>query len=284
VTELALEPRGISVVLGELRKIAAFVRRDFLVAWSYRLSFFTEIAAMLFQTLTFYFLAQIIDPGALPTYGGSQVTYMQFVAVGIALTTFIAIALSQVALAVRTEQMIGTLESILVTPTAPATVQVGSIAYPLLFIPIRIGIFFGLMVAIFGLALEWGSLGPALAVLLSFVPFVWGLGLVSAAMILTYKRGTGGVGLAAGVLTLLSGAYFPLTVLPEWAQHVAYLNPLALANEGVRDTLLGGGGWAAVAPELLILSALSVVSLAVGIVAFRKALVRERRVGTLGLY
>ena len=29
-------------VAGELRKLPAFVRRDFLVAWSYRMSFITD--------------------------------------------------------------------------------------------------------------------------------------------------------------------------------------------------------------------------------------------------
>ncbi len=180
--------------------------------------------------------------------------------------------------------MMGTLESILVTPTAPTTIQIGSVAYALLYIPIRIAVFLGLIVAIFGLDFQWSGIGPAVVVLVAFIPFVWGLGLMSASAILTFKRGTAGVGLITAVLTLGSGAYFPLSLLPDWAEAAADFNPLALATGGMRDALLGGVGWSEVAPKLLILAAVSAVSVVAGVVAFRLALGRERRRGTLGLY
>ena len=48
--------------------------------------------------------------------------------------------LQRVAMAVRQEQMIGTLEALLVTPTSPTTVQVGSVAFDLVFVPIRMAL------------------------------------------------------------------------------------------------------------------------------------------------
>jgi ABC-2 type transport system permease protein len=277
-------PGRLAVIAGEIGKLPAFVRRDFLLAWSYRLAFFSELGAMLLQTVTFYFLGDMISSSSLPTYGGNQVTYMEFVAIGLALSLFMAIALSQVAMAIRTEQMIGTLESVLVTPTAPTTIQIGSVCYALIFIPIRILAFLGIVVLIFGLDFHWDGLGPAIAVLLAFIPFVWGLGLMSAGAILTFKRATAGVGVIVALLTLASGAYFPLTLLPAWAEWLAQYNPLAIATNGMRDSLLGGTGWSGVGPELAALAALSAVAVVAGIGAFRLALGRERRRGTLGLY
>jgi hypothetical protein len=52
----------------------------------------------------------------------------------------------------------------------------------------------------------------------------------------------------------------------------------------MREALLGGAGWAQIAPSLLKLAPLSVLGLAAGMLAFRLALKRERRLGTLGLY
>lgn len=284
MSDMTVAPSRLGLIGGEIAKVPAFMWRDFLIALSYRFAFISEIGVMLLQTLTFYFLARIVDPGLLPTFGGSRASYMEFVAIGIALTTFIAIALGQVAMAMRMEQMMGTLESILVTPTAPATVQIGSIAYQLVYIPIRIVIFLSLMVVIFGLNFELSGLGPAFAVLLAFVPFVWGLGLLSAATVVTFKRGASGVGLGVALLTLASGAYFPLSLLPNWAEALAELNPLALAISGMRDAFLGGAGWSAVAPKFLILIPASTIALSAGVTAFRLALRRERRLGTLGLY
>jgi ABC-2 type transport system permease protein len=119
--------------------------------------------------------------------------------------------------------------------------------------------------------------------MIAFVPFVWGL-LLSAAAMLTFRRGGGGVVIGATLLGLLSGAYFPLDLLPSWLGAIASVNPVAIAIDGVRQALLGDGGWASLHPEVLLLLPMAAASLTAGIVAFRLALARERRNGTLGLY
>jgi ABC-2 type transport system permease protein len=125
---------------------------------------------------------------------------------------------------------------------------------------------------------------PALVLMLAFIPFVWGLGISTAAAILTFRRGSGMMGLGTLVLGLASGAFFPLSVLPAWVASVAEYNPLAIAIEGLRETLLGGTGWAGIADDLTVLIPISAVSVAIGSLLFRLALRRERRRGTLGLY
>jgi ABC-2 type transport system permease protein len=274
----------LALVAGELAKLPAFLRRDFLVAWSYRMMFFSDAAALGFQALSFYFIGLMVDPSVLPIYGGSRATYMEFVAVGIALGVFIQLGLGRVAAAIRNEQLMGTLEALLMTPTQPTTIQLGSVVYELIYIPVRTAIFFAVVAIAFGLSFEPGGLLPALVILLVFIPFVWGLGVASAAATLTFKRGSGGIGLGVTVLTLFSGAYFPLDLLPGWATTVAELNPIAIAIEGMRETLLGGGGWSQAGRALLVVTPVSALSLAAGLLAFRASLRRERRRGTLGLY
>ena len=87
----------------------------------------------------FGFLAQLVDPAVLPTYNGVETGYFEFVMIGVVIATVTGLLLQQVATAMRQEQMMGTLEALLVTPTSPTTVQVGSVAFDLVFIPIRIG-------------------------------------------------------------------------------------------------------------------------------------------------
>jgi ABC-2 type transport system permease protein len=279
-----VERGRLALVAGELAKLPAFLRRDFLVAWSYRMMFFSDAAALGFQALSFYFIGLMVDPGVLPVYGGSRATYMEFVAVGIALGVFIQLGLGRVAAAIRNEQLMGTLEALLMTPTQPTTIQLGSVVYELVYIPVRTAIFFAVVAIAFGLSFEPGGLLPALVILLLFIPFVWGLGVASAAATLTFKRGSGGIGLGVTVLTLFSGAYFPLDLLPGWATTVAELNPIAIAIEGMRETLLGGAGWSQAGRALLVVTPVSALSLAAGLLAFRASLRRERRRGTLGLY
>ena len=277
-------PRSVTVFVRELAKIPAFVRRDLMVTLSYRGAFVMDVLNLATQAVMFSFIGKMVDPATLPTYGGSRASYMEFVAIGMVLSLVIALLLQRVAMAVRQEQMIGTFESLLATPTATTTVQVGSAAFDLLFVPVRAAIFLIIIALGFGLHLDPDGVLPALAVMLAFVPFIWGLGLLSAAVMLTFRRGGSSVVIGATILGLLSGAYFPLDLLPGWLQAVASVNPVAIAIDGVREALLSGDGWASLQPDVLLLVPMAAVSLTAGVVAFRLGLAREHRNGTLGLY
>jgi ABC-2 type transport system permease protein len=271
-------------VTGELRKLPAFVRRDFLVAWSYRMSFVSDLVNLTGQIVVFYFIGLMIDPSVLPTYGGTDVTYLEYAAVGIAVGVFLQFGLDRVSAAMRGEQLMGTLESVLVTPTAPSTVQLGSVAFDLVYIPLRTAVFLIAVTIAFGLNLSAAGLIPALVVLVAFMPFVWGLGVATAALLLTFKRGGGFLGLGLVGLGLLSGVYFPLDLLPSWLTAIAEANPISHAIEAMRDSLLGDASLRAVLPTVVLLIPCSLASLALGLGAFRLAVRRERRRGTLGLY
>jgi len=277
-------PGRLTVIVREAAKIPAFVRRDLMVALSYRGAFAMDVLNLAGQAVMFWFIGKMVDPATLPTYGGSRTTYMEFVAIGMVLSLVIALLLQRVATAVRQEQMIGTFESLLTTPTAAATVQVGSAAFDLLYVPLRAAMFLLIIAVGFGLDFAVSGVLPALSVMAAFVPFVWGLGLLSAAAMLTFRRGGGGALIGATVLGLLSGAYFPLDLLPGWLQDIAALNPVAIAIDGVRQALLSGDGWASLSPKVLLLVPMAAASLTAGVAAFRLALARERRNGTLGLY
>ena len=60
--------RRVSAAAGELGKLSAFLRRDFLTAWSYRATFFTDAAALFLQALSFYFVGLMVNPEVLPSY------------------------------------------------------------------------------------------------------------------------------------------------------------------------------------------------------------------------
>jgi ABC-2 type transport system permease protein len=281
---LELDVGRAGTLLGELRKLPAFVRRDFLVAWSYRMSFLSDLVNLAGQIVVFYFVGRLVDSSRLPTFNGSSVTYLEFAAVGIALGVFIQFGLDRVSAAMRGEQLMGTLESVLMTPTAPGTIQLGSVAFDLVYIPLRTAVFLGGITLAFGLDFSAGGIVPALLLLIAFIPFVWGLGVLTAALLLTFRRGSGFIGLGAVILGLLSGVYFPLDLLPGWLSGIAEDNPVALAIQGMRDALLGGAGLSDVASTFGLLLPFSALSLAIGLGAFRLAVRRERRRGTLGLY
>ena len=266
----------------ESRKILAFLRRDLLEAWSYRTAFITDAVNMALQAVLFFYVGKLVDSSSLPEFGGERVTYFEFAIVGIAISMVLAVGMFRAAAAFRKEQLMGTLEVLLMTPTSPATIQLGSVMYDLLYVPLRTGLFFVAVALAAEVNINSAGILPAIVTLVCFIPFVWGLGILYAAWTVTFKV-TGG-GILVSLLTLTSGAYFPLSVLPGWIQTLADINPLTSAVDTLRDTLLGDAGWAEVGTTLTVLAPASLLTLAIGVAAFRAALLRERRRGTLGLY
>jgi ABC-2 type transport system permease protein len=279
-----VEQGRLQALMEDLAKFRAFFRRDLMVLWSYRTAFFSDWANMIVQVLVFYFVDRLVPPSRLPEYGGRSTTYIEFVTVAITVTAFLQISLGRVVTAIRQEQALGTLEALLVTPTAPSTIQLGSVIYDLLYIPIRTAVFLVLMTVFLDVHLALSGLLPTVVMFMAFIPFVWGIGVAGAAGVLTFKRGTMALGLGTALLTLLSGAYVPIQYFPPWLRFFAERNPVTMVLEAARESLLGGADWSVVWPPVFTLIPMAVVSLSLGILAFRLALARERRRGTLGLY
>ena len=268
----------------ELRKVPAFLRRDFLIAWSYRVAFFSDWLNMIFQLALFSFVGLLVDPLKLPTFNGTRASYVEFVSVGIAISSLLQLGLGRAVTALRDEQLMGTLEPLLMTPTAPLTLQLGSLMYDLLYVPVRTALFLVLAAAVLHARFSAAGLGPMLLILLAVIPLVWGLGLLSAATVIAFRRGSSLVGVGGVLLGAASSAYFPVAVLPGWLRLFARLNPVTVALDATRDALLGGGGLSTAGPALVKLVPWVAFSFAGGVFALRLALARERRRGSLGLY
>lgn len=277
-------PAAGQMVRGELAKLGAFVRRDFLVVLSYRLAFITDWLSLFFQIIIFGFVGKMVDTSTLSTAAGQPVSYVEFVAIGIAVTAFLQIGLGRVVAVIRNEQLIGTLESLLLTPTSVFTIQLGSAFYDLLYVPVRTAVFLGLVGLVYDVTFQFSHIGSAAGVLALFVPVIWGLGTISAAGILTFRRGSNIVGFGVGVLTAASGAYFPVGLLPGWLQPVLRFNPVTITLDALRAIFLGGAAWHDVRGSVLLLLPMAVVALVAGALSFRLALRRELRRGTLSHY
>lgn len=95
-----------------------------------------------------------------------------------------------------------------------------------------------LAVAFFGFSVY--SLGLSLAAFFfSLLMFGWAIGLAVTGLVL--RHGLGAENIAWGLVFALlpvSAVYYPVSVLPEWLQWVAYAMPAAYSFEGMRSILL----------------------------------------------
>ncbi|HEX6399512.1 MAG TPA: ABC transporter permease [Actinomycetota bacterium] len=267
----------------DVRKLPAFFRRDFLTLWSYRLGFFSDWVNLALQVLILSFVGRLVAVDRLPTFGSVRPTYVEFAAVGIAVSSLLQANLARVTSAIRGEQLMGTLEFLFLTPTAPVTVLLGSVVYDMVYVPLRTFLLLILLTVFLDVRFSLAALPSVAVVLLAFLPFLWGVSWISAAGVLTFRRGSGIAGLGGALLVLTSGSYFPVTLLPSWLQAIARVNPITLAVDATREALLGGSTVGGVADAITILP-VALAALGLGVIALRLALRRERRRGTLGLY
>ncbi|HYA48807.1 MAG TPA: ABC transporter permease [Burkholderiales bacterium] len=264
-------------------RLAAFLRRDLREALSYKFTFISSFAGILFSTATFYFVAKLVPPGtaSLGPFGGD---YFSFAVVGVAFASLLGMFQAGLPAVIRSAQVSGTLEAVLLTPVSVSTVLVGSSLYALLFQVVRTALHLALAVLVFGMRLgpiDWP--GAAAVFGLTALCFL-SVGILSASFILVYKLGNPFDWILAGVSGLLGGMVFPVKLLPPWLRWVSSLLPVTYALDGMRRSLLAAAGFAAVVPDIVALAVFNAVLLPLSLLAFRAALRKARRDGTLTHY
>jgi ABC-2 type transport system permease protein len=84
-----------------------------------------------------------------------------------------------------------------------------------------------------------------------------------------------------GFLLLVSGVYYPLSVLPVPLQLAGYASPLTYALEGIRRGLLNGATVGDELPSIIILLAMGAAMIPAGVWVFSWAERRAKRLGLL---
>lgn len=262
-------------------KPIAFFKRDFKIATSYRLQFVTQGFGIILTTFSFFLLSKMFDGNQvsqLEPYGGD---YFSFVIIGIALTDYFTLSTNTFANEIRTSQIIGTLESLLVTPTSIITILLSSYVYKLFSTSFRI--FFYILVGVFlfdMLIQPVDIVALSLAFSLTLLPF-FGIGLLSAAFIIVFKQGNPIGRLMTISSGLLGGVMYPVTVLPDWLKPFSAILPITHGLEAIRQVLLNGAGVVVIREQLAILVLLSMLSLTIGLTSILYGLKVAKRDGSL---
>lgn len=273
-----------------LRKPLAFLKKDFLTEISYRFSFVLQFMSIFFSVVMFYFVAQLL--GESPTlqqklgdYGGdASQSYFAFVLIGIAFSNYLSVGLTSFSSSIRAEQMIGTLEAMLVTPTRLSNIVVSSSLWSFAFTSIQVAVYLLIGGLFFGVDFGNANPLPALTALILTVIAFSSLGIISASFIMIFKRGDPIAWVIATSSTLLGGVYYPITILPEWLQTLSYIFPITYALRAIRMSLLKGAGFYDVGGDLLALVIFSVIMIPISLFVFRYAVARAKRDGSLAYY
>ena len=269
--------------MSTLSVVAAFLRRDFRINISYRISFAFQSVSIVLQLALFFYLSRVVDNEKFAAHQNLTEGYFAYAVVGLALFTIVQVTLASFSYKLREEQTTGTLEALMATPTSPSLIVLCSAVYDLIRATVTGLFLIAAAVVVFGLRLDLDlpSMGVAVVALVGCLALFASLGVGVAAYTIVFKRGAALLALVLTGLALLGGVYFPISVLPDPIEWVAKALPFTWGLDVLRASLLGG----TVDPaQLAGLFASAMLVLPLALLVFTLAVKRVRRTGTLAQY
>ena len=264
------------------RKSVAMFKRDAALALSYDLSFWMNWLSIAVQVLSFYFISRLIGPSPRYGFGGQTATYFDYVIVNLAFVRFQVTSIQCFQNGIRDDQLLGTLEAIIATPTSLALVILSRGLWAFTLTIMQAIVFLVLAVP---LGANFGHLNALSVIVFTLLTIACmsPLGVMSAASIMTFKQ-AGGTQFVMGSLTqLLGGVIFPISILPLPLQYISWLLPITHALNGIRGAI-HGASLSQLAPDAIWLTLASALLLPISLWSFSRAVERAKIEGTLGQY
>lgn len=267
-----------------INKALIFIKKDFIIESSYKMSFILSLLTSVFPVISLFFVDKLLSGAQLQSlarYGGD---YFSFALIGIAFVRYFQLSVETFSGSIKRAQMAGCLEAILSSRTTPESIVVMSSFYSFLSAGVQLILMF--LTAIIFLGFDFSNTNiPALLLTLaiSLVVFV-SLGILSAAGTVIFKQGEP-VGWLFGVVSgLLGGAMFPVSVMPEPLRVLSMLFPLTYALEALRLAILQDYSIFSLGKQLMVLAGMSAVLFPLSLQAFKWAVEKGKRDGSLMQY
>src|SRR5215203_2588558 len=217
------------------------------------------------NTLTIVFIAEGIESTGGQIDVGRVTTILL---VGAVVWAYLGIIFEILTETVAWERWEGTIEYTFMAPLSRPIHLFGMGLFAIVYGIIRAILLFGVVALFFDVNVAGANFLAALVILLiASIPFI-GIGMMTAVLpLISPEKGTQLGFIAQGIMLVVSGVYYEVSVLPEWMQWIAKISPATYALRGIRDAILDGAGlaWADVWPLLVI----GAVSVPLGLFVFR---------------
>jgi len=267
-----------------LKKPFAFLYKDLINESSYKFAFVTQFLGIIFSVLSLYFLSKLVGSAALPhikPYGGD---YLSFLLIGLALVGYVQVSLQSFSNCIRRAQTLGTLEAMLVTQTGIPTIILSSSLYSFALTSLRIIVYLLFGTLVFDLNVDASNYFGAIIILGLTIICCSSIGILSASFIMVLKKGNPFNWIFNSLSWLLSGVYYPVSILPDWLQKVSYFIPVTHSLEGMRLALLKGYHLKDLLPSILPLLVFTFIMLPFSIWVFKYAVRIAKINGSLTQY
>jgi ABC-2 type transport system permease protein len=272
--------RGAAAVLRhELIGLGGVVERNWYLvkryAW-WEIAFFLWTAA---NTLTIVFIGKGVEAAG----GRVDVDRLTTVLlIGAVIWSYLGIVFEILVETIAWERWEGTIEYTFMAPLARPAHLLGMGLFAVLYGIVRATIVFVAIAAFFGMHMPDANFASALVLLgIASISFI-GIGMMTAVLpLLSPEKGTQFGYIAQGLMLVVSGVYYPVSVLPTFMQWIATVSPATYALRGTRKAILDGAGIGGVWGEIWPLIVIGLVSVPLGLAVFSLGERHAKRHGKL---
>jgi ABC-2 type transport system permease protein len=263
----------------ELLGLGGVVERNWYLvrryAW-WELAFFAWTVA---NTLTIVFIAKGVQATGAHVDVDELTTVLL---IGAVVWAYLGTVFEVLTETVAWERWEGTIEYTFMAPLARPVHLLGMGLFAVGYGIVRASFLFAVVAGLFGLSLPGADFAGALVVLaVASVSFI-GVGMTTAVLpLVSPEKGTQLGFVAQGLLLVVSGVYYPVSVLPAWMQWLATISPATYALRGIRAAILDGAGLPALWPDIWPLLVIGAVAVPLGLETFRRGERHAKRHGKL---
>lgn len=260
----------------------AFLRMGYLTTISYPLAFaMTEFAAVV-PAITFFFVALLV-PRETPLVGGD---YYSFVIIGLVSVRMLSAGLQGFSRELQSAINQGQLEMLLVEPVRWRLLPFAMAQWEIVMSTVSALILF-LTSVVLGAQYQTSAIPMALVLLVLGVVASLGVGVLDASIKVLAKKADPILTLYTLAASLLSGALFPIYLLPDPIRIFSWVIPHTYVIQGLRRLLMVEGAElpGPSAPQAILgLVVFCLVVYPLGLWVFGRALEYGRRLGVLSGY
>jgi len=267
--------------LVEMIAVWGYVQRNYFLTKRY---FMWEVVWLTFTTVNTMSIT-FIGAGAAQRPGAEAIDiqeYMTFLLIGALIWSYLSMIFDILSETVQWERWEGTIEYTFMSPTSRVTHLLGMGVYAIVYGIIRTALVLGVAMLAFDLDLGNANYAAALVILAVCSISLVGFGVVAAVMpLLSPEKGQQVTYIVSALLLLVSGVYYPVSVLPDWMQPLATISPVTYGLEGSRAALTDGAGVAQLWGSIWPLLVMGVVFVPLGIWIFHLGENYAKRTGKL---
>jgi ABC-2 type transport system permease protein len=202
--------------------------------------------------------------------------------IGAVIWSYLGIVFEFMTETVAWERWEGTIEYTFMAPLRRSVHLFGVGTFAVLYGLIRSAILFAVIASFFGLHMPDANFLAAIVVLAVASVSFMGVGTMTSVLpLISPEKGAQLGFVAQGTLLVISGVYYPVSVLPQWMQWLSRISPATYALRGIRRALLDGAGLGHVWQDIWPLFIIGTVAMPLGLWVFRRGEVYAKRHGKL---